>query len=931
MVLALVLLAVGPGTSASAEASFGFRPGTEGFEASLLEADSSPDHSAGTHPYAAEIDFGFNQSGGLSDGDLRDLDLTLPPGLLTNPGALPECTPAKFSTPRVSPNEASLSGESCPDGTQIGVVSVDSSYAGGATRTFGLYNLAPTYGSPAAIGFAPFGEHVALTASIREADSALRFSIRDLTQTLAVTGLRFTIWGTPGDHAHDFERGNCLNEVEPSAPWGKCATSEARAYLTLPSSCGEQLQWSATATSWQGASGTASLAGDPGGLDGCVAPLSRAKFQLRTDSAATPTGLLFNIDINDGGGFLNPPGIVRSPISSARAVLPEGLTINPSLAAGLDVCTPVQFALESASTPPGSGCPNASKIGNVAIEGLFGLPESVSGSVFLAEPYENPSGSLLALYVTVASPRRGLFTKALGRLDPDPGSGQLTATFEDLPQLHYTHLTIALREGQRSALISPPACGNYTTDLDLVPWNDPANHFADSSTLPISHGEGGGPCPTGAARPFAPALVGGSLNLSAGSYSPFDIRISRTDAEQEISSYSATFPPGLLGRIAGIPYCPEGAIEAAKGRSATEEIANPSCPAASQIGHTLTGYGAGSVLAYAAGGLYLAGPFHGAPLSTVAINPAQVGPFDLGTIVIRSAIHIDPTSAQVSIDSTGSDPIPHIRKGIPLHLRDIRAHLDRPQFIVNPTNCDPLSLSSSVTGAGSSLSSAADDVLATTANRFQLGNCTALGFSPRFSLALKGSPRHGAYPSLRATLVPRPGDANLEAATVTLPPSLFFASEHIGTICTRPDFAAHRCPAASVYGKAKAITPLLEEPLEGPVYLRASDHKVPDLVAALSGRGIEIDAVGRLDRHHSGIRGRFEALPDAPLTRFEMSLPGGKKGLLVNSVDLCQTKRRASTTFTAHNSLTVTSQLKIAVRCKRRHVKKGSDKRRVSR
>jgi hypothetical protein len=398
--------------------------------------------------------------------------------------------------------------------------------------------------------------------------------------------------------------------------------------------------------------------------------------------------------------------------------------------------------------------------------------------------------------------------------------------------------------------------------------------------------------------------VAGTLNQNAGSYTPFDLHLTRTDAEQEITSYSTVLAPGLLGKIAGVPYCPEAAIAAAKLSSGAAQTEHPSCPAASLIGHTISGFGLGSVLAYAPGGLYLAGPFHGSSFSVVAIDAATVGPFDLGTIVIRSAIKVDPRTAQVSIDSAGSDPIPHIRLGIPLHLRDVRVHLDKPGFTLNPTSCAPFAVPSSLSGSHAPFTNPRD-ASATPTVPFQVSNCSSLQFKPKLALKLKGGTRRGDYPALRASVTPPPSqEAGIAAAAVTLPASEFLAQNHIQTICTNPQFAHHECPSGSVYGHAAATTPLLGEALEGPVYLRASANPLPDMVAALhgAGTGIEIEVVGRIDSFHGGLRATFEGLPDAPVSKFVMALNGGKHGLLVNERNVCTSDETATARFTGQQN-----------------------------
>jgi hypothetical protein len=585
-------------------------------------------------------------------------------------------------------------------------------------------------------------------------------------------------------------------------------------------------------------------------------------------------------------------------VRRAVVTLPEGVTINPSVGSGLGVCTAAQYEAETSSSPFGAGCPAESKIGDFRVKTPI-VSGPVNGSIFLAAPRENPFGSLIAVYLVAKSIERGILVKVAGELKADPGSGNLTAVFDELPQLPYSDLEIHFREGQRSPLATPPACGNISTEADLTPWRDPGLVRHKSLPAVIGAGAGGGPCPVGLA-PFAPQAVAGMLNSRAGAYTPFYLHLTRKVTEQEIVSYSAQFPPGLLAKIAGIPYCPDSAIEAARQSSGVTERDHPHCPAASLIGHTYSGYGVGSVLAYAPGNLYLAGPYRGSAFSVVAIDSALVGPFDLGTVIIRSAVRIDPQTAQASIDATGTDPIPHIIDGIPIHLRDIRAYIDRPNFTLNPTSCEPFKVASALNGAGRRYADRSDDTLAVASAPFQAFDCASLGFRPRIGLELKGGTKRGNYPSLRVTVRPRPGDANIATSQVRLPPSLFLDQSRIRTICTKTQFAAGRCPSGSVYGHARAFTPLLEAPMEGPVYLRSSAHTLPDLVFALRGHGIEVDVAGRIDAYKGGIRGTFPTIPDAPVSKFVLRMNGGKRGVLVNAENLCKARQLATARFLGH-------------------------------
>ncbi|MGN6275679.1 MAG: hypothetical protein ACTHNP_07090 [Solirubrobacterales bacterium] len=961
----LLVLAAAASPCVAEAASFGFLPGGEGFDFQALRMDGNPAEEAGTHPYELQARVNFTagpESPGepgapFPSGDLRDMRFQLPSGLIGNPSVASQCTLAQFNTPRSSPYEESLSGESCPDKSQVGVVQFRTSLGGGATRTFGLFNLTPPPGVAAMLGTSPFGDPIAFAGQVRNGggEYGLDLEAQNFPQALAIDGVAVTVWGVPWAASHDDQRGNCLNESEAEFGWAKCSvgppkTNKPLAFLTLPVSCEGPLHYRVSADSWQEPGhwvGDSALsrnaAGEPSGLQRC----DRLHFQTTSFSgptsnrASTATGYDFNLSVNQEG-LTEPEGLAGPQVQKAVVALPEGFTINPSLGAGLGVCTPEQFAAESPTSVPGAACPNASKIGTfrvqspLLIEPTTSFEQLINGSIYLAKPFENPFGSLIGIYLVARAPN-GIFVKVSGQLIPNQTTGQLVAVFENLPQLPYTTLKIHFREGQRAPLATPAACGSYTTAVELTPWQ------SSSAVAPtvehqnfqfqVSAGVGGGPCPGAGPAPFLPGAANGSQNSNAGSYSPFFLHLSRQDTEAEITRYSAQLPPGLLGKLAGIPYCPEADIEAARRNSGVAELEHPSCPQASEIGHTLAGFGLGGVLTYAPGKLYLTGPYHGAPLSITAVDSALVGPFDLGVIIVRSAIKVDRFTTQVSIDSEGSDPIPHIIGGVPIHLRDIRVFISRPEFTVNPTSCEPFHPTSTLTGSSPPFTNPAESV-ATVSNLYQVSNCSSLGFKPKFSLKLLGGTEVSQFPKLRATVQMRPGDANFKSAAVALPHAEFLAQEHIVTACARSLFLVHNCPKGSIYGRARAFTPLLAESLEGPVYLVSGmGHLIPDLVVALQAKdGIEVDLDARVDQVRGGMRATFEHLPDAPASKFVLTLFGGKRGLLVNSAPVCAATRTASVRFVGQNDsgyapLTVLgNQCKSGKRKGKGHHKKGGGK-----
>lgn len=943
---------------------FGFLPGTEGFAVSALADGGQPASQAGLHPYQLSLAVGLRQGGEFEDqpgvpfpdGDLRDLRVETPSGLIANPAALPKCGLIDFLTRRSSPFEASRSGESCQAETQVGTVDVYSSIAGGQPLRFGVFNLAPAPGVPAQLGFSPFGAPIVLDSNLRpRADGSYVQTLEagNIPQSLDLRRLELVLWGTPWAVSHNPERGNCLNEREPSFPWAKCqvgdpATSVPRAYLTLPTVCSGPLSFAVSARSWQqGVEVSAQAvnrdeAGQPVDVGSCgdlffdPAPVG----QLTDVKASSPTGYNFQLS-SDQRGLTEPSRRAPVPARTAVVTLPEGVTVNPSVGTGLAGCTPQGYAAETAFSPPGGGCPNASRIGDFSVSSPL-FDERLDGEIYLATPdnratsaagAENPFDSLIAVYLVAKLPQRGVLIKVAGRIVPDPTTGHLTAIFDGLPQIPYTGLNLTFRGGQRAFMVTPAECGPATTRIDLSPWASSLAGTRTETASAILTGVSGGPCPPLGPPPFAPGAVAGGVNSNVNSYTPYFVHLSRQDTEQEITSYSLVLPEGITGKLAGIPFCPDAAISAARVRPGFDEARSPSCSAASQVGRTSSGYGVGSSLTYAEGAIYLAGPYNGAPLSLVTINPATVGPFDLGTVVIRSALQVDPLTAQLRIDSRASDPIPHILQGIPLHLRDIRIYMDRPEFTHNPSSCAPSQLVSTLTGSAARLGDSSDDSTAVVTKRFQLLNCLTLGFKPKLGVRLRGGTRRGAYPELRANFAARgPRDSNLKEIAVDMPHSLFLAQNHIRQICTRVQFAADRCPAGSVSGSAAAHTPLFDTPLRGPVVLRSSSNKLPDLVASLHSGEVRIVLEGEIGpTKRGGIRVLFANLPDEPLDRFVMTMKGGRGGLLVNSANICVAPPVASVKALGQNNRGRTFTTKLRGQCKKKQMEKKKSKKRGGR
>jgi len=905
--LALLLCA------APADAAFGFNE----LDSTFTNQDGSQATQAGAHPFAQTVTVGFNTvfsddvDQDIPDGNAKDVIVSLPPGLVGDPTAVTPCSSLDFVE------------DNCSIGSQVGINDV-TILDPDSTFRVSLYSLSPPPGVAMRLGFKVLVTRVTLDLVVNP-EPPYNVIAKSLETPNPIPFFRseVRVWGVPGSPVHDSER-ECTG--------GCSANTGEEVFLTLPRACEGPLNTDFEATSWQepdaipvrGTSITHDSAEPPNpqGMTGC----SKLDFQPSiaaqptTRAAQSPTGLDFSLDVADEG-LLNPSGLAASDIKKTVVTLPEGFSVNPSIAEGLEVCTEAQLERETAFSEAGAGCPNASKIGTVEVETPL-LDENVNGALYQAEPYQNPFDSLIALYIVIKNPKLGIVVKQPLEVIPDPLTGQLTTVAEDMPQLPFSHFRLHFREGARSPLASPPACGTYEAKAVLTPWAG-GPPTTTTSAFEIITGPGGGPCPTGGLPPFRPGLIAGTLNNAAGRFSPFNVRLHRTDSEQEFTRFSIKLPPGIVGILAGIPYCSEAGIAKAKSRTGplggAEELANPSCPAASEIGHTLVGAGVGSALAYAPGKIYLAGPYKGTAFSLVAITAGVVGPFDIGTVVVRQGFKIDRETAEVFIDATESDPIPHIIKGVPVHARDIRAYVDRSKFVFNPTSCERTSTASTLLGSGLDFGSLADDRPVTVSTPFQAADCAALKFEPKLKLQLKGGTKRGAHPALRAVLSmnggPERGEANIARAQVTLPRSAFLEQGHIKTICTRVQFRGDACPAGSVYGYARAFTPVLDTPVEGPVYLRSSEHQLPDLVASLHNERITVDVVGRIDSLKGRIRNTFEAVPDAPVTKFVLTMQGGKKGLIVNSTNLCRGTQRAIAEFTAQNGKVSNTRPMVKAKC----------------
>jgi hypothetical protein len=850
--------------------------GVESFSAALST------NQAGSHP-DLNLDFELKtdptsseDSNGLHSPYARtqDLSIELPPGFMGNPNSVAQCSPQQFGS-------STVGGAGCPLGAQVGFVELFL-YTSSKPLTEPIYSMTPPGEDIVArLGFYAGTLPNYIDIGVRsESDYGLTATIRGVPANEKLVAAHTVLWGVPGDESHNTMR-LTPHEAYPEFKQGSPPRSsgvEPAPFFTNPTTCGPLLPVKLATNSYQLPSLIARAEATLPPIVGCGSVQFEPSFSLQptTRAAASPAGLDATLTIPQNE---TPNGRATSQLRSAVVEVPAGVSISPNAADGLEACSTAQVR-QGENTA--AECPAASKIGSAEFD-VPALSRVLKGSIYQRTP---EPGHLFRIWLV--ADELGVHVKIAGEIQVDRATGQITSVFVDTPQVPVETLKLQFKGGPRGVVITPQKCGTYFTQWEFGPWSGSPSAIGQS---PFTIDQN---CDTGG---FRPGFSAGSTNPSAGSLTHFTLDLSRQDGEQNIAGVEVSLPEGLLAKPKGVPLC-EGAA-ASSGQ----------CPAGSKIGFAAVAAGAGSNPLWipqpdkAPTAVYLSGPYKNAPYSLVIKVPAQAGPFDLGVVVTRAGIYVDPTTSAVTVKS---DPLPQILEGVPIAYKAIHVGVDRNDFMINPTSCEPSSVDAAVSSAAGAR--------AVLTSPFQVGSCASLGFKPQLSISLKGPTRRAAYPALKAVLKARKGDANIGRAVVTLPHSAFLEQAHIRTICTRVQYAADNCPARSVYGFAQASTPLLDEPLRGPVYLRSSNNPLPDLVAALHGK-IDIDLVGRIDSVNGGIRTTFAAVPDAPVTRFTMNMQGGKKGLIVNSTNLCSSTNRATAKLTGQNGKLAQTRPVVRRRC----------------
>lgn len=841
---------------------------------------------AAGHPNKGITAFLLNQVGGFPnfpDGNVEEVRTELPEGLGVNPEATPQCTRKQLSEfAAVPPPVITKCATEAPE-SQVGVnyfTTISSGEPPFPPETGGMeftvpvpvYNLVPEFGEPSSAGFNATGTPTILESDLDPGDQHISFTIRDIESPeeggAPIIGSRLVFEGKEGE-----------------------------GYLTMPSNCAGPQVTHLDVKSHEGVEDSESFA-TAVGADGCEFVPFDPSIETTVDSATgSPDPATVDVQLPYDP---DPENIQTSHLLKAEVTLPKGTGLNPSIANGLATCTDAQFAK---GTNDEIECPSASEVGSVEVE-TQALPETLGGDVYVAQPLSsNPaSGNQFRIFLHVDSPKFGVNVRLVGNVFPDLETGQLTAVVDNNPQAPFESFKVHIDGGPRGALTTPGTCGPHMTTATFTSWSDNGDENRNAQ-FELDEAGYGGACPdTLAERRFAPGYKALPDDNKAGAYAPFRVNLFKADGEQEVKRIDVDLPSGMIAKLRGLEYCPQANIDSAGARSGTSVLAAPACPNSSFVGTALVAAGSGPAPYKAPGNVYLAGPYKGAPLSMVFITPAVAGPYDLGTVVVRVALYIEPETAEVR---AVSDPIPDVFGGVQLSIQGISVALSRPKFTLNPTTCrEPVQVRSRIWGGGGNPANPAQWQAFSQESEYRGRACKRLGFKPKFYARIfggKNQTRRTQNPKFRAIFDARNGDANLRRAAFILPRATILDQSHIRTICTRVQLAANNCPKASIYGNARASSPLLDKPLKGPVYLTSSDNELPDLLVNLRGQ-VNIQLRGVISGKNARLKTVFRKTPDVPVDKFVLTMKGGNRGLLVNSRNLCSSRTSGFLNLLAQNS-----------------------------
>ncbi|HEY4451338.1 MAG TPA: hypothetical protein VGN13_07060 [Solirubrobacteraceae bacterium] len=872
------------GASASDPVTVTSQPTPFGFEhadAWFSNADGSIDTQAGSHPYEATFVVDFNTVlknfafAERAEAEARNVTFNLPPGFVGNPNVVPKCALAQFNA------------QVCPAAAQVGiadpeVLGEDMLGSNGLVEAVPVYNLVPPPGEPAQFGFLVAGVQSFIGTGVRSGGNyAIKSQVNDIPQR-DVTGSFVTLWGVPGDPSHDHYRANQGKSEFPSAP-----------FLTLPTSCNGPQEFSASVNSWERPgefSRVSFLTHDanrqPVGFTGCgdLAFGPTVTMEPDTTQADHPAGLTVEVK-PPVGGLMAGEGLSTADIQNTTVRLPAGFVINPGQAAGLASCPDgrpgpgrpgdaLTTAEERAKGEEDDGapqCPGAAKVGEAEIETPL-LPRPLKGAVYVLQ--SNPP----EVKLLVAASGEGVNVKLVGIVHLDTQTGQITTKFEGTPELPFTNFKLAFSGGAQAALATPAQCGTYGPAqgfaADFNSWASPfIADFFPSAEFALNSGPNGGPCPS-SPLPFHPELTAGSTTDQAGAFTNFSLLLQRGDGQQRIEKLQFREPAGLAGMISSVPLCPE------------PQASQGACPESSKIGHAAVASGPGPYpLTIPQPGepespIFLTGPYQGAPFGLSILTHVIAGPFNLGDIVTRAKIEIDPRTAQITVTT---DPFPQIVAGVPTDLRLIDSVIDRPGFLFNPTNCTPAAFEGTAWGTPPP-GAGGPGATAAISSHFGIGSCRELAFTPQLTTSTAATPTKAHGASLSFKIAYPKGAIGSQSwfneAKFDIPKQLPARLTTLQQACLVATFETNRaaCPAASIIGHAIVHTPVLPVPLEGPVYFVShGGAKFPDAVLVLEGDGVKINLTGEtfINGKTGVTSATFRDTPDVPFENIEVTLPTG--------------------------------------------------------
>jgi hypothetical protein len=932
--------------------AYGVEP--EGFSFATENKDGTIDTQAGSHPYQLTSTVNFNetleeiqlpgQTRKLAPGApalSKTLNFRLPPGLLGNVNAAEQCSGADFAA-----LEGTTGGtrDLCPPGSAIGVATVAilvPSTVGYKTIAVPVFNLEPAQGEPARFGFETEAVPVVIDTTVAtDSDYGVTATVKNATAAAQVLGAQVTFWGDPSDPSHDNSRGwACLRDGFEKLEGESCNPPDPRTttpFLTLPTSCTGGLSSLMTGEAWtnnplqtppmlEETYAFKNQTGEPlTSLENCSQLPFEPALKIRPEqeehqavtSASTPTGLDATVMLPQEGTLTN--GLLGdADVRTTSVTLPQGMSLNPGAANGLEACSEPEVGYEGpGGTDPFSpgapeplhfnlektNCPEGSKLGRVRIKTPL-LDEELTGWVYLAEQDHNPFGSLIALYIVAENPKLGLTVKLAGEGHLEEGTGLLTTTFANTPQVPFEEFDLELFGGIRGPLTTPALCGTYSATSSFESWSGTVSQPVSQPGFAIGTGPGGGPCLPDP-QPFAPGFQVGSTNLQAGGFTGFELSLDNPDGDQALTGLTVQLPKGVAALLSTVEPC--GEPQAAQG----------TCGAASRVGSSVASSGYGPEPVNLEGQVYLTGPYDGAPFGIEVVTPAVAGPFNLGDVIVRSRILVNRETAQVTIVS---DPFPTFVKGVPVDLKQIKVSVDRPDFEFNPTSCDPTTINATLTGAQGAATSPSSP--------FQVSGCGNLPFKPVFTASTSGNATKANGASFVVKVTSKGlGEADIEKVDLQLPKALPARLTTLQKACTEGTFNVNpaSCPEGSVIGTAVIHTPVLKNPLTGPAYLVSHGGAAfPDVEFVLQGENITLVLDGKTAIKNQITYSKFEAAPDAPFTTFETILPQGPHSALTSNVpakakfSLCGQTLNMPTEITAHNGTLIKQTTKITVQgCK---------------